>query len=63
LNLEHVADRDLVHEILRRWRAAGRRRLRKGNGGEQSAAGGEDQSFFMMTAPKQSGFSAAQPTK
>jgi hypothetical protein len=27
VDLEHVADRDLVHEILRRWRAGGRRGL------------------------------------
>jgi hypothetical protein len=33
LDLKHVADRDLVHEVLRRWWAGGRR-LGKSNRSE-----------------------------
>src|SRR4051812_32647290 len=37
LGLEHVADRDLVHEVLRRW-CAGRRRLGESNRSEEPAS-------------------------
>ena len=47
LDLEHVADRDLVYEVLRCRRASGRgRRLGKGDRGQQAAARREDQGNF-----------------
>ena len=49
LDLEHVADRDLVHEILRRWRAGGRRGLGESNRSEEPASGRDNQGFVHET--------------
>src|SRR6476646_2976699 len=56
LTLEHITDRDLVHEVLSRWC------MGKSNGGEQSAADCEDQSTFHGGTPVYDGLSAVQPT-
>src|SRR3954452_1839591 len=53
LNLKHITDRDLVHEVLSRWRAGPcRLTLGKSNGGEQSASDGEDQSTLHGGTPR-----------
>src|SRR3954468_14910900 len=49
LDLEHVADRDLVHEVLRRWRAGGRRGLGESNRSEEPASGRDNKGFIHET--------------
>src|SRR3954451_11197171 len=56
LDLEHVADRDLVHEVLRRWRAGGRRRLGESNRSEERASGRGDQGFVHETLHREGGW-------